>query len=189
MCSFQAKTSSLGTVTQPMTCSPLEWRYCMSFCFLVLESSLSGSKPVPPSHLCNTLWSVWLLFLARRSFKPHCYFLWKFVIVIESLSHVWLFVTPWAAACQASLSFTISRSLLKLSCPSSQWCHHTISSSAVPYSLAFSLSRHQSLFQWVGSSHQVAQTIGASVLGWKFMARVNLTWKSRFLRRIIVWEF
>ena len=90
MCSFQAKTSSLGTVTQPMTCSPLEWRYRMSFCFLVLESSLSGSKPVPPSHLCNTLWSVWLLFLACRSFKPHCYFLWKFVIVIESLSHVWL---------------------------------------------------------------------------------------------------
>ena len=27
---------------------------------------------------------------------------------------VWLFVTPWAAACQASLSFTISWSLLKL---------------------------------------------------------------------------
>ena len=31
-----------------------------------------------------------------------------------SLSHVWLFVTPWTAALQASLSFTISRSLLKL---------------------------------------------------------------------------
>ena len=30
------------------------------------------------------------------------------------LSCVWLFVTPWTAACQASLSFTISQSLLKL---------------------------------------------------------------------------
>ena len=30
------------------------------------------------------------------------------------LSHVWLFVTPWTAARQASLSFTISRNLLKL---------------------------------------------------------------------------
>ena len=30
------------------------------------------------------------------------------------LSHVWLFVTLWTAACQASLSFTISKSLLKL---------------------------------------------------------------------------
>ena len=30
-----------------------------------------------------------------------------------SLSHVQLFATPWTAACQASLSFTISQSLLK----------------------------------------------------------------------------
>ena len=33
--------------------------------------------------------------------------------IIQSLSHVWFFATPWTAACQASLSFTISRSLLK----------------------------------------------------------------------------
>ena len=33
---------------------------------------------------------------------------------VQSLSHVWLFATPWTAACQASLSITISRSLLKL---------------------------------------------------------------------------
>ena len=35
-------------------------------------------------------------------------------VVVQSLSCVWLFVTPWNAACQASLSFTISQSLLKL---------------------------------------------------------------------------
>ena len=35
------------------------------------------------------------------------------LVVIRSLSHVWLFVTPWTAACQASLSATISWSLLK----------------------------------------------------------------------------
>ena len=34
--------------------------------------------------------------------------------IVQSLSHVRLFVTPWTAACQASLSFTISQSLLKL---------------------------------------------------------------------------
>ena len=33
---------------------------------------------------------------------------------VQSLSHVWLFVTLWTAACQASLSFTSSWSLLKL---------------------------------------------------------------------------
>ena len=32
----------------------------------------------------------------------------------QSLSHVWLFATPWTTACQASLSFTVSWSLLKL---------------------------------------------------------------------------
>ena len=37
-----------------------------------------------------------------------------FVVVIQSLRRVWLFKTPWTAAGQASLSFTISQSLLKL---------------------------------------------------------------------------
>ena len=35
-------------------------------------------------------------------------------VVVQSLSCVQLFATPWTAACQASLSFTISWSLLKL---------------------------------------------------------------------------
>ena len=39
-------------------------------------------------------------------------YMWYFVV--QLLSHVWLFVTPRTAACQASVSFTISRSLLKL---------------------------------------------------------------------------
>ena len=34
-------------------------------------------------------------------------------VAIQSLTHVWLFATPWNAAPQASLSFTISPSLLK----------------------------------------------------------------------------
>ena len=33
---------------------------------------------------------------------------------VQSLNHVRLFVTPWTAACQASMFFTNSRSLLKL---------------------------------------------------------------------------
>ena len=38
---------------------------------------------------------------------------WK-IVVVQSLSHARLLVTPWTAAQQASLSFTLSRSLLKL---------------------------------------------------------------------------
>ena len=36
------------------------------------------------------------------------------VVIVQLLSSVWLFVTPWTTAHQASLSFTISQSLLKL---------------------------------------------------------------------------
>ena len=36
------------------------------------------------------------------------------LFVVQLLSHVLLFATSWTAACQASLSFTISWSLLKL---------------------------------------------------------------------------
>ena len=39
---------------------------------------------------------------------------WSPILVVQLLSLVWLFVTPWTAAHQASLSFTISQSLLKL---------------------------------------------------------------------------
>jgi len=36
------------------------------------------------------------------------------LLSVQSLSHVQLFATPWTAACQASLSITNARSLLKL---------------------------------------------------------------------------
>ena len=45
------------------------------------------------------------------------------------------------------------------SCPSSQWCHPTISSSVVPFSSCLHSFQHQGLFQWVSSSHQVAKVL------------------------------
>ena len=52
---------------------------------------------------------------------------------IQLLSCIWVFVTTWTVACQASLSITRPRSCSN-SCPLSQWCHPTISSSVVPFS-------------------------------------------------------
>ena len=46
------------------------------------------------------------------------------------------------------------------SCPSSRWCHPTISSSASHFPPALNLSQHQGLFQWVFASG--GQSIGAS---------------------------
>ena len=43
--------------------------------------------------------------------------------------------------------------------PSSPWCHPAISSSVVPFSSCPNPSQHQSLFQWVNSSHEVAKVL------------------------------
>ena len=49
------------------------------------------------------------------SFSPFAFILYKHqglrscIAVAQSLSHVWLFVTAWTAACQAFLSFIVSQ--------------------------------------------------------------------------------
>ena len=45
---------------------------------------------------------------------PTNFCLLRSLVVLQSLSHVQLFATPWTVACQASLSFITSRSLFKL---------------------------------------------------------------------------
>ena len=44
----------------------------------------------------------------------HIFLSLHIIVVVQSLSRVQLFLSPWTTACQASLSFTISWSLLKL---------------------------------------------------------------------------
>ena len=78
-------------------------------------------------------------------------------VAVQSLSRVQLFVTSWAAARRASLSITNSWSYSN-SCPLSQWCHPTFSSSVIPFSShlqsfpasgSFQMSQ---LFAWGGQS-------------------------------------
>ena len=82
-------------------------------------------------------------------------------LVVQSLSRVQLFVIPWTAAHQASLSFAISQSLLKLMSiklvmPSN---HLTLCCSHLPSPPAFNLSQHQGIFQWVSYLHQVTKVL------------------------------
>ena len=85
---------------------------------------------------------------------------WLPISSVQSLSRVQLFVIPWTAACQPSLSITNSWNLLKLM--SIEWVNPTISSSVVPFS-----SRLQS-FPALGSfpmsqfSASGGQSIGVS---------------------------
>ena len=65
------------------------------------------------------------------------------LIVVQLLSCVWLFAAPWTAARQASLSFTVSQSLLRLiSIESMMPSNHLI----LCHPPAFCLSQHQVLF-------------------------------------------
>ena len=77
---------------------------------------------------------------------------------VQSLSGVWLLVTQWVAARQASLSITNSQSSLKLTSiklvtPPSHLilCHPLLVLPIIPPSI--------SLFQWVDSSHEVAKVL------------------------------
>ena len=64
------------------------------------------------------LYSCFIQFYSFKQFCSILSFQTDFIsipnVVFQSLSCVWLFVTPWSAACQVSLSFTISLSWLKL---------------------------------------------------------------------------
>ena len=77
------------------------------------------------------------------------------VVVCQSLSRVWLW-DHMDCSTQASLSFTISQSLLKLMSNESMMpSNHLV----VPSTPTFSLSQHQGLFQRGGSLHQVAKVL------------------------------
>ena len=103
------------------------------------ERSYPGNVQKSSRELVKARWSQWLN------------------VVVPSPSGVQLFVTPWTAALQASLSLTVSQSLLKLRSielvmPSNHLilCHPflLLPSLSPP---AFNLSQHQGLFQWVSS--------------------------------------
>ena len=75
---------------------------------------------------------------------------------VQSLSRIRLFATPWIPARQASLSITNSRGSLRLTSSDAIQPSHPLSS---PYPPAPNPSQHQSLFQWVSSSHEVAKVM------------------------------
>ena len=103
---------------------------------------------------------------------------WKWKVKVKSLSHVQLLATPWTAAYQAPPSMGFSRQEYWSGVPlpglpvhhqllefTQTHVHqvgdgiqpsHPLSSPSPP---APNPSQHQSLFQWVNSSHQVAKVL------------------------------
>ena len=85
----------------------------------------------------------------------------KHFVVVQSLSHVWLFATPWTVALQVPYP-PVSLGVCSNSCPLRWWCHLTISSSVVSFSFclqSFSASRSFPGSQQFASG---GQSIGAS---------------------------
>ena len=93
------------------------------------------------------------------------WWLYKFVsiLIVQSPNCVQLFVTPWTAAFQASLSFTIPRACSN-SCPVSQWCHPTISYSVGPFSSCLQSFPASGSFLMSRLFTSSGQSIGASAL-------------------------
>ena len=80
------------------------------FALVVSPAGHLGPKPYHPSPKATNIPQIKSLL--------HCYGtsgLWTLVklFLVQSLTHIWLFVTPWTAARQASLSITNSQGLLK----------------------------------------------------------------------------
>ena len=99
-------------------------------------------------------------------------YVYSAAVFVRSLSRVQLFATPWTAACQASLSITHS-GVCSNSHPLSQWCHQPSHPLLSPSPPAFSLSQHQVLFQWISSSHQLAEVLELQHQSFQWIFKVD----------------
>ena len=107
-CPFGCKHTPVSVISFTLTTALMAIRMYPSLLFFSLVV-----------HMASSFGSLRCLLLGKA-----------FLGSVQLLIHVWLFATPWTAAPQASLSFTISQSLLKLTSiesvmPSSQLilCH------------------------------------------------------------------
>ena len=76
------------------------------------------------------------------------------VAVVQLLSRVWLFVTPWTTVLH---SFPVLQYPPEFAQTYVHWVGDTIQPShplSLSFPLALNLSQNQGLYQWVGSSHQ-----------------------------------
>ena len=103
--------------------------------------SCLGIKPMPSAVEAWSL-NYWAASEVPNNFE---------YVVVQSLNHAWFFVTPWLAAHQASLSFTIPWSFFRLmsfelAMPPSHLILY------FPFTSCLQ-SFHQGLYQWISSSH------------------------------------
>ena len=91
----------------------------------VVRPFVSSQQRCSPVPFLLLLLLCWVISHHSHLIVANLLFLWPLLRVffafgvllfslVEPLSRVWLFVTPWTAACHSSLSFSVSQSSLKL---------------------------------------------------------------------------
>ena len=183
--------------TDPITShthADLDWRALDTLPQKVTNSILISSK-FPKADLPANPSSSFQVCLWDQSRLGYPFINWKFlvslvVVVPQSCSRVPLFVTPWTAARQASLSLTNSRSVPKFTSTASE-CHPVVSSSDTlffcPQSFAASgMIPVNRLFtsgdQNTGAS---ASVLPVSIQGWFSIRLTGLTsFLSKGLQRV-----
>ena len=97
---------------------------------------------------------------------------WSLDVIVQSLSHIQLF---WPHGLQHARfpCPSLSPGIYTNSCPLSQWCHPTISSSVAPSPPVLSLSQLR-VFSKVCSSHQLMLQLQHQSFQWTF--RVDFSW-------------
>ena len=96
--------STLGTVACQ---APLSMAWILEW--VAMPSSRGSFSPRAPTHVSSSFCTAGRVYTTEQLGSHEQY---QFSSV-QLLSHVWLFVTPWTAVHQASLSITNSQSLLK----------------------------------------------------------------------------
>ena len=96
-----------------------------------------------------------------------------YIVVVQSLSRVQFFATPWTAACQASLSFIISQSSLKLmsielEMPSNHLilCHPLLFLQSFPASGSFPMSQFFASGGQKLGALAAASVLSMNIQGW-----------------------
>ena len=169
-------------------------RWCdldLETCWVKLWGCWNGVSTFVHEKNVNSLWSE-----SRLHWIKNCYNI--FIQSVKSLSHVWLFATPWVAACKASLSVTNSQSLLKFMFESLMPSNHLIL--FVPFSSrlqSFPASGSLPMSQLFASGGQrIGVSVLASVLpmnsqdwfplGWTCWISLQSKWLSRVFSNIKV---
>ena len=114
------------------------------------------------------------------------------LVVVQLLSHVWLFVTPWIAACQPSLSFTTSQSLLKLMSSESVvpsnyliLCHPLLSClKSFPVSGSFQMSQFFASGGYSIGASVLASVLPMNIQDWFPLELTGLILQSKGLARV-----